>query len=205
MPSSAMSARTLPAALFVDRHLLSRIWSSVTRAERLAERLLQCAVEGLREVLHRRHGLDRIDDAVVGGDVDADRNTVLRQHFLAGHVERLALQVDDLHLHGAAGVPEAVDARFELAREDAVDEEQVGLAVQHRLDGDQARLARQREPAQQRRIDLDVGADVDMRHAPRTGIGPDHQLAVRRNHVVDDTVTLDDGDLRLARTRTTVR
>lgn len=154
------------------------------------------AVEGFREVLHRAHRRHRIDDPVFGGDVDADRHAIPGQHFLPGDIERLALDVDDLHLDHAPDIPEGVHARLERADEDAVHEQQPDLAVHDRIEEHMLRLAGLADPAHQGRIDSQIGRRVDGRDLPRSGIGPQHELAVRSEHGMQSTVALDDRNLR---------
>ena len=170
----------------------------MSAAQRLAEGVLQGAVEGFREVLHRAHRLQRVDDPVFGGDVDADRDLILGQHLLAGHVERLALEVDRLHLHRLADRPEAMHAGLQRLDIGAVDEQQSGLAVHHRMDGHQFGALGLDQPAQQRRLDRGTGRHIHGLDRPRTGIGPHDQLAVGRKHVVERAVAVDHGDLAAA-------
>ena len=98
-------------------------------------------------------------------------------------------------LHRLADRPEAVNAGPQRLGIGAVDEQQAGLAVHHRMDRHQLGALGVDQAAQQRRLDLGACRHVDRLGRPRPGVRPDHQLAVGRKHVVERAVAVDHGDL----------
>ena len=194
-PIVAMSVRTRSTASISAVTLSARISSRFLRAQRLAERELQRAVERIGEVLDRGRGLDRIDDLVLGRDVDAQRDAVAGQDLLAGDVDRLAAQVDDLDRRLAGHRPEHVRTRRQQAQVGAVGKQQADMALADIDRRGQTRLDQRGKTLGQRGRHGQVVGHRDGSDGPGTGVRPEHRTLIRLQRRMELAVAIDQHDL----------
>src|ERR1700761_8717193 len=119
----------------IQRGLVAKQFVQRLGRYRLAQAVLQLAVEVVEILRYPRTRCDRIDHTQAGRQVHAQADLVARQQLLTGHLQRLHAQVNHLGSDILAEVPECVGTRREYVLQLAVDKQQTCRFLWH-LDHD---------------------------------------------------------------------